>query len=122
MSNKRVICKLWGHRQRGGVVYKNADLTEALKKGELVEVGKITVGTRQLRELVRLMPYEHCIVRSNGCLEIESLKSVWRGKPPDVKCHFEKPRRGSCASFKIVNGAWKPKFAGTTVVVKAQKF
>jgi hypothetical protein len=120
--NKRIIVRLWGHRQRGGFVYRNCDLANALKKGEAVEVGKIIVGSKQLRELVRLMPYEHCLVRSNGSLEIESLKSVWRGKPPAVKCHFEKPRRGLYTMFKIFNGAWKPKdMTVDLVVIKPEK-
>lgn len=122
MKAKRVICRLWGHRQRGGYVYRRDELTNALKQGELVEVGKIQVGTRELRELVKLMPYEFCMVKSNGALEIEAITSVWRGQPPNCKNHFEKPRRGPNAAFKLLDGAWKPKTVNTTVVVKAQKY
>ena len=122
MKIKRVVCRLWAHRQRGGYVFRKDELTNALKQGELVEVGKISVGTRELRELVKLMPYEFCMVKSNGSLEIEAITAVWRGKAPDVKSHFEKPRRGPNASFKLNDGAWKPKTVNTTVVVKAQKY
>lgn len=122
MKNRRVVCRLWGHRQRGGVVYRNEDLTGALKRGELAEVGKIAVGARQLRQLVDLMPGDHCLVKCNGSLEVESLNAIWRKNGESRKCHFEKPRRGPTASFRVFTGAWKPKVVNTTVVVKTQKF
>ena len=51
-------------------------MLEALRKGEAVELDKIVVGGKQLQRLINLLPYEDCLVRANGRLEIETVTRV----------------------------------------------
>ena len=119
---KRKIERPYGHRHNGGVVFLKSSLADALKKGDIVEFGGITVGTRQLRQLINLLPYEDCLVRANGRLEVETVERVFRkGADGHRRCSFRKPRHYH-QWFAINNEAWVPRKAQTVVILRPRKF
>lgn len=120
---KRIIVKLWAHRQHGGYVIKRDDLTDALKQGDAAEFGEVRVGARQLKDLVKLLPQDFCFVKSNGSLELETVEERWRKQPGQNtrKCQFIRPPH-EYASFKLFKNAWLPKQPAVTVVIRTQKY
>ena len=124
MKTKRVICKLWGHRLHGGYVFRRDELTDALRKGDAFDFKGIQVGSRQLKELIHLLPQDFCLLRANGGMEVETVDERWRKDGDSRKCHFVKPSH-DYAMFKVFKGAWMPKSPKTpvvTVVLQAQKY
>ena len=119
---KRKIERPYGRRHNGGWIFLKSSLADALKKGDAVELGGVTVGARQLRQLINLLPYEDCLVKSNGRLEVETVERVTREqKDGTFRCSFRKPRHYR-QWFGIVNGAWVPRNAQIVVVIKPKKF
>jgi len=118
---KRIVERPWGRRLKGGWVIQRSQLIEALKKGEAVELDKVVVGARQLHNLLRLLPYEDCLIKTNGNLIAETVQRVIRSQNGKRKTGFQKPRSGY-QFMSIVNGAWLPKGATRVVVLKPRKY
>ena len=90
---KRIVQRPWGRRHRKGWVILKEELLKALKDGDAIQVGEVTVGAKQLRQLVNLIPCYDALIRSNGCLEVETIERVIVRKPDSVKTSFRKPAR-----------------------------
>ena len=118
---KRIVERPFARKMNGGYVLSCSGLIESLKKGEAVELGKVTVGAKQLQSLLRLLSYEDCLIRANGRLEVETVKRVIRSRNGNRKTGFQRPRSGY-QFMSIVNGAWLPKAATRVVVLKPWKF
>jgi len=106
----------------GGWIIQHSELIDALKKGQAVELDKLTVGANQLRRLINLLPYDDCLIRANGRLEIETVERFIRGSRVGVpKTHYRKPRKYR-QFMAIINGAWIPRGATKVVVLRPRKF
>jgi hypothetical protein len=102
---KRTVQRPWARKKDGGWVFWNPDLVKTLKAGDVVEFGKIRVGTDQLRRLLNLMPYPDSLIRANGRLEVETVQRI--NKRLGEGCYrtsFRKPRK-NYSFFALVNGA-----------------
>ena len=123
-KDKRVIRRPWACKRKGGWIIQPGELLQALKDGEIVEIGKIHVGASQLGKLIKLMqfPDEEFLVSSNGQLDIETIKRVIVTKDGKRRTAFRKPRLAH--SFRVSDNAWLPKTKRpmTTVVIKPRKF
>ncbi len=123
-KDKRVIRRPWVCRRKGGWIIQPDDLLAALKEGEIVEIGKLHVGARQLAKLIALLrfPDEEFLVSSNGQLDIATIKRVIVTKGGKRRTAFRKPRLEH--SFRVSDKAWLPKTSKpqTTVVIKPRKF
>ncbi len=123
-KDKRVIQRPWACRRKGGWIIQPDDFLLALKEGEIVEIGKLHVGAKQLSQLIKLMqfPDEEFLVSSNGSLEVETMKRVIVTKGGKRRTAFRKPRLEH--SIRVSNGAWMPKSKRpmTTVVIKPRIF
>jgi len=118
---KRKIERPYGRKYRGGWLFLKASLTDALKKGDAVQLDGITVGAKQLRQLISLLPYEDCLIKANGRLEVETVERVPREKNDGTLVYsFRKPEHYH-QWFGIVNGAWVPRNTQTVVVIKPKK-
>ncbi|GAH63990.1 unnamed protein product, partial [marine sediment metagenome] len=90
---KRKVERPWGRKRNGGYIIGTSQLVDALKKGDAVEFEKVTVGTRQLIQLLKLLPGEYCQVSANGRLEIETVQLISRkGKDGVMKAGYVKPK------------------------------
>lgn len=120
---KRTVQRPWGKKKDGGWVILNAELIKALKTGDAVEFGGITVGTAQLCQLLRLMPYSDSLIRANDRLEVETVKRIFSHQGADEKARvsFRKPRH-NYSFFALVNKAWLPRVSKTLVVLKPRKY
>lgn len=119
---KRTVQRPWGRRKDGGWVIRNSELIKALKVGDAVEFGKITVGTAQLCSLLRLMPYEESLIRANSRLEVETVQRLSRRiAEGQFKVSFHKPKH-DYTFFALVNGAWVPRASKVIVVLKPRKY
>lgn len=119
---KRLVQRPWGRRQHQGWIIQKAELLEALKKGDAIELDSMRVGSKQLQRLINLLPYEDCLVRANGRLEIETVTRVpYKGKDGHYRMGFRKPKHYH-QFMAIVNGAWVPRGATKLVVLKPRKF
>jgi hypothetical protein len=119
---KRVVQRPFAKKRMGGFIILNSELLKVLKDADAVEVGKITVGAKQLRELVRLVPSTDILIKSNGHLEMETIDRVTvRTKEGHLTNSFRKPKRFFSA-FTINNKAWLPELVKTTVVLKPRKY
>lgn len=114
---KRTVQRPWGRKKGGGWVILNTSLIKALKAGDAVEFGGITVGTTQLCQVLRLMPYPDSLIRANGRLEVETVQRALT-RP---RMTFRKPRR-NYSYFALVNRAWLPQVTKTLVVLKPRKY
>ncbi len=120
--NNRIVERPWGRRLMGGWIIQRSELIDALKKGQAVELDKLTVGANQLRRLINLLPYDDCLIRANGRLEIETVERFIRGSRVGVpKTHYRKPRKYR-QFMAIINGAWIPRGATKVVVLRPRKF
>jgi len=70
VKDKRIVERLFGRRRKGDWVLQRQQLLEALKKGEVFELDNVRVGANQLRRLIGLLPYDDCLIRANGKLQI----------------------------------------------------
>lgn len=118
---KRKIERPCGRKRSGGWVIQRGALLELLKKGDAVELSGITVGTQQLRKLINLLPYEDCLIRSNGRLEIETVQRVFVRRNGARTTSFQKPRHYH-QFLGILHRAWLPRVVNTVVVVKPRKY
>ena len=103
-------------------MFLNEQLIKALKQGDAVEFGKITVGALQLRQLLTLMPYPDSLVRANGRLEFETVQRIGRQVNGVRKFSFRKPKH-DYNFFAVRLGAWLPdtpakRISMKTVVLK----
>jgi len=123
-KDKRVIRRPWACKRKGGWIIQPDELLQALKDGEIVEIGKLHVGARQLAKLISLMQFEHeaFFVSSNGHLEVETMKRIIVTKNGLRRTAFRKPRLAH--SFRVSDTAWIPKAKRpmTTVVIKPRKY
>ena len=119
---KRIVRRPWGRKRKGGWIIQPEELVEALKGGEVAEIGKLQVGAKQLSELIKLMqfPDEEFLVTSNGHLEVETIRRVLAKKDGHVITNFRKARLTH--SFRVDSGAWLPKKHLVTLVIKPRKF
>lgn len=118
---KRIVERPYARRLMGGWIIQRSELIEALKKGEAVELDKITVGARQLQKLITLLPYEECLIRSNGRLEVETVERVMRSQNGKRKLGFRKPRHYR-QFMAMPGGAWLPRNVKKVVVLRPRKF
>lgn len=120
---KRIVERPWGTRRNGGWVIRTATLIEVLKKGDAVQLDKVTVGTKNLIQLLRLLPGEYCQVSANGKLEVETVQIQYRrGKDVQRKAGYGKPKH-YWHWFEIFDGAWlKPHMRVNPVILKPRKF
>ncbi len=118
---KRIIARPWGRKHRQGWIVWKDELVKFLKDGDAVQLGEITVGAKQLRQLVNLLPCDDAFIRSNGKLEIETIERYMvKGRDGNRKTAFRKP----CQSqfFSILNNAWMPANVGRLVVLRPKKY
>lgn len=124
IKDKRIIRRPWACKRKGGWIIQPDDFLLALKEGEIVEIGKLHVGAKQLSQLIKLMrfPDEEFLVSSNGSLDIETMKRVIVTKDGKKRTAFRKPRLAH--SIRVSDRAWLPKANRplTTVVIKPRKF
>lgn len=120
---KKRIERPWGHRRNGGYAILTSSLVESLKKGEAVEFGKITVGTKPLIQLLRSLPGEYCQLSTNSRLEIETVECTSRkGKDGVFRAGYTKPKHYH-NWVALHDGAWlKPYMRMNLVVIKPRKF
>ena len=125
MKPKRTVERPWATKRKGGYVFKLDDLIESLKKGDIAEYGKIIVGTKNLIQLLRLLPADYCQVNANGRLEIETLQMVMRKDKTGIrKAGYIKPKH-NYNMLALCDGAWVDKFklpGKTVVALKPKKF
>ena len=118
---KKIVERLWATRRMGGWVVLRSALLEALKKGDVMEFGGITVGTRELRQLLVLMPGEDCLIQANGRLEIENVERVIRTRDGKRRTAFTRPRH-THHWFGLVNKAWVPPGVPQVVAIRPRKY
>lgn len=118
---KRIVERPWGRRRKGGWVIQCSELLEALKKGEVFELDNVRVGASQLRRLISLLPYEDCLIRANGNLEIQTIQRVIRSNNGTRKTGFRKPKHYH-QELSIVNGAWLRRNLTKILVLRPRKF
>jgi len=118
---KRIVERPWGRRRKGGWIVQRSELLEALKKGEVFELDNVRVGANQLRRLIGLLPYDDCLIRANGRLEIETLQRVIRNNNGTRKTGFRKPKHYH-QELSIVNGAWLRRNFTRILVLRPRKF
>jgi len=121
VKDKRIVERLFGRRRKGGWVLQRRQLLEALKKGEVFELDNVRVGANQLRRLIGLLPYDDCLIRANGRLEIETLQRVIRNNNGTRKTGFRKPKHYHQA-ISIVNGAWLRRNFTKILVLRPRKY
>ena len=119
--NNRIVERPWGRRLRGGWIIQRSELLEALKKGEVFELDNLRVGAKQLSRLIGLLPYDDCLIRANGNLEIQTIQRVIRSNNGTHKTGFRKPKHYH-QELSIVNGAWLRKHFTRILVLRPRKF
>ena len=119
---KRIVDRPWGTRRNGGWVIQTEELIKSLKKGEAIQLDKITVGTKNLIQLLRLLPGEFCRISANGKLEVETIQLISRkGKDGTWKAGYGKPKH-YWHWFELFDGAWlKPYMRTNPVILKPKK-
>ena len=117
---KRIVERPWGTRRNGGWVFRTEDILKSLKRGESVQLDKVMVGTKNLIQLLRLLPGEYCRISANGKLEVETVQMIFR--PKTGKASYTKPKHyHNC--FCLEDGAWlEPHMSINPVVLKPRKF
>ena len=119
----RTVQRPWGTKRKGRWVIKTSDLIESLKEGKAVRLNKVTVGSKNLIQLLRLLPGEYCQISANGRLEFETVRMVSRkNKAGHYKASFIRPKH-YWHWFGIIDGAWlKPGMRINPVILKPRKF
>lgn len=122
--DKRIVRRPWGRRKNGGWIIQPKEFLQALKDGEIAEIGKLHVGAKQLGRLIALMlfPDQELLITSNGRLEVQTIKRVIGQRDGKRRTNFRKPKLEH--SFRVSDKAWLPKTSKpqTTVVIKPRKF
>jgi hypothetical protein len=127
-KQKRLIIRPWGRRRRGGWIINPESLIKVLKDGDAVQMGEITVGTRNLVKIIRGMELpenELLLLKCNGNLEISNigLRYIPNPKGPN-------PRKGQYYTLKpklrntitLHNKAWLKGDIGKLLVLRPKKF
>lgn len=120
---KRKIERPHAVRRRGGWILSISKFLEILKKGDAVRVENVTVGSKNLSQLLKTLPGEFCRVSVNGRLEIETVQLVSRKQNGGThKVGFVKPRH-YYNWFALNDGAWisKPHMMVNPVILKPRK-
>jgi len=118
---KRKIVRPWARRYKGGWVILKDEFQKALKDAGVAEIGEIQVGAKQLREIIKLIPTDDCLlIKSNGHLEVETIDRIIRGDNGQRRTEYRKPKLQN--SFRIDNKAWLPKIPTLTVVIRPKKY
>lgn len=120
---KRIVQRPHGRRKSGGWIFQTESLLQALKEGDVAEFGKLRVGARTLRELIRLMtfPDYEVLVTTNGHLECQNMVRVLKRQPNGLnRTEFRKPRRTH--SFRVSDKAWLPNQPKRIIVIKPKKY
>jgi len=104
-------------------VISTSSLIESLKKGEAVQLDKVIVGTKNLVQLLRLLPGDYCRISANGRLEVETVQMVFRkDKDGKRKAGYAKPKHYH-NWFCLQDSAWlKPSMRVNPVILKPRKF
>jgi len=122
--DKRIVRRPWGRRKNGGWIIQPDELLQALKEGDIAEIGKLHVGAKQLAKLIVLMrfPDQELHISSNGQLEVRNMERYIARKPTSVRTEFRKPKLEH--SFRVSNNAWLTKTSKpqTTVIIRPRKF
>ena len=120
---KRTVQRPWGRKHRGGWILQPQELIKALKQGQVVEIGKLQVGTKNLIDLIRLLqfPDQELLISANGNLEVQNIQRFSRQRNGQVRTEFRLPRKNR-HYFKLYPGAWVPEIVNTIVVLKPKKF
>ena len=131
MKKTRVVAHPWAHRKRGvGFIFKPDSLIKALRLGDAVQLGDITIGTRNLIKLIRgfeLPENQLLLVSSNGNLEISNIGLRYvpdpKGDYPRKAQHYTL-RKGLRHYITLHDRAWLPEngVPKMTVVLKPKKF
>lgn len=123
-KDKRIMRRPWGRRRNGGWIIQPDELLQALKGGEIAEIGNLHVGAKQLSRLIALMqfPGQELLITSNGCLEVQTIQRVIAEKGGRRRTNFRKPRLEH--SFRLGNNAWVPETTRprVTVIIRPRKF
>lgn len=123
-KDKRIVRRPWGRRLRGGWIIQPEDILQALKDGEIAEMGKLQVGAQQLRKLITLMkfPEQELLIKTNGCLEVHNIQRFITRRNGHLWTSFRKPRLQH--SFRVSDKAWLPETTKpkTTVIIRPRKF
>jgi hypothetical protein len=119
---KRIVERPWGTKRKGGWVIRIAYLIESLKKRDAVQLDKITIGTKPLIQLLRLLPGEYCQISANGRLEVETVQTISRKRKDGTRrVGYIKPKH-YYNWFGLQDGAWlKPYMRVNPVVLKPRK-
>lgn len=109
---KESVERPFAFKRLGGLVISRKSLIKAIKEGDMVKLGKITVGAGELRQLLNAMNCDDCLVKSNGHLEIETIgrrlvRTGERTSSGSYVCRtgFTRPKK-NWACFKINPNAW----------------
>lgn len=131
MKKTRTIARPWARRKRGGgFLFKPSSLLEALRQGDAVQLGDITVGTRELIKIIRgfeLPVNQLLLVSSNGNLEISNVGLRYvpdpKGDYPRKAQHYTL-RKGLRHHITLHDGAWLPEngVPKMTVVLRPKRF
>ena len=119
---KRIVQRPWGRKYKGAWVIQPKELLTALRQGDTAQLGVITVGTKNLIEIIRNMdfPNQELLIKSNGKLEFENIGRHFAETPSGRKCVFRLPRLRQY--FSVCNKAWLPKETKRLVILKPRKF
>ena len=118
---KRSVRRPWGRKHKGGWVILKEEFLKALKDASVAEIGEISVGAKQLRQIINLIPTEDCLlIKTNGRLEVETIDRVIRGDNGKRRTEFRKARMEH--SFRLDNKAWMPEKPMLTVVIRPKKY
>jgi len=122
LKQRRIIGRPWGRRHKGGWIIQPESLVKCLKEGNVVEFGKLQVGTKNLIELVRLMnfPDQELLINVNGKLEIQNIARHVAVKGDHFRTTFRLPKNRHY--FSLCDKAWLPNVVTATVVIKPKKF
>lgn len=119
---KRIVERPYGRKRNGGWIILTKALIASLKKGEVLELDKVLVGATQLSELLKLLPYDECLITGNGNLSIETVEHYTRkGTNGNRKIGFRKPKRNYTA-MTILTGAWVKPAMTKVVVLRPRKY
>ena len=121
---KKTVQRPLGRKHKGGWIIQPDHLITALKHGDAVQMGEVSVGTKNLINLIRLMefPDEELLIKVNGKLEVENIARTYRYNPAlkHRQCQFRSPRNRQF--FSLCNKAWLPDNVKQLVILKPKKF
>jgi hypothetical protein len=118
MVKKHKVNRIHATKRGRSWIIQRDNLLAATSQKEAMIFGGITVGAKQFRDLIRLMPSEYLKCTANGRLEVETVKAVFRPKDGRHTASFTKPKH-NYQFIALINGAWfKPQYLGNVVTIK----